>query len=133
MTSGFSWRKYLPTDYETVVPWFTARGWPEAPPEKFLPPTGIIIEDSEGPCCVGFLYLSNSPIGFLDWVSTRPDLKRGGLKALDFFFPVAKEAAKGIGVERVIHMALPKYANVISKRYGFTEVEKLSLLVWGEG
>ena len=127
-----NWRKYTHDDYEVIEEWFLAHGWPEAPEPRYLPTTGIIVEDDDGESVgVGFLYISNSELGFLDWIATRPGLGRRGIKVMDFLIATIVDAAKGVKVTRVLHMSKPKYTRVFEKRYNFKHVETLAMLVGG--
>lgn len=127
------WRKYLPEDYETIAPWFVQHGWKNAPEAGILPPTGIVICDEEklSPLAVGFLYLSNSPLGLLDWIAVRPGIPQtASLRALDLLVKTVQEAAQGAGVLALMHFTKGKYVRVYEKRYGFQKSEEATMMIW---
>ena len=59
------------TDYDSIlVGWWKDWGW-EPPQRDFLPNDakgGIIVYDEEVPVCAGFMYLTNSKVGWVDWI-----------------------------------------------------------------
>lgn len=58
-------------DYEDIlVGWWKDWGW-EPPQKDFLPNDGkggIIIYDGDAPICAGYMYLTNSKVGWVDWI-----------------------------------------------------------------
>jgi RimJ/RimL family protein N-acetyltransferase len=58
-------------DYEDIlVGWWKDWGW-EPPQKDFLPNDGkggIIIYDGDVPICAGYMYLTNSKVGWVDWI-----------------------------------------------------------------
>lgn len=58
-------------DYEDIlVGWWKDWGW-EPPQRDFLPDEGkggIIIYDGDVPICAGYMYLTNSKVGWVDWI-----------------------------------------------------------------
>lgn len=64
-------RELNDSDYEDIlVGWWKDWGW--QPPQKdFLPDDGkggIIVYDDDVPICAGFMYLTNSKVGWVDWI-----------------------------------------------------------------
>ncbi len=57
----------LSTDYPILEAWWAIHKWP-APPANLLPPNGLIIDGK----AAGFLYLTDSPIAWLEWVVGNP-------------------------------------------------------------
>lgn len=64
-------RELNDSDYEDIlVGWW--KDWKWVPPQKdFLPNDGkggIIIFDDDVPICAGYMYLTNSKVGWVDWI-----------------------------------------------------------------
>jgi RimJ/RimL family protein N-acetyltransferase len=64
-------RELNDSDYEDIlVGWWKDWGW--QPPQKdFLPDDGkggIIVYDEDVPICAGYMYLTNSRVGWVDWI-----------------------------------------------------------------
>lgn len=64
-------RELNDSDYEDIlVGWWEDWGW--QPPQKdFLPDDGkggIIVYDDDVPICAGYMYLTNSRVGWVDWI-----------------------------------------------------------------
>jgi RimJ/RimL family protein N-acetyltransferase len=64
-------RELNDSDYEDIlVGWWKDWGW-EPPQKDFLPNDGkggIIILDDDVPICAGYMYLTNSKVGWVDWI-----------------------------------------------------------------
>jgi hypothetical protein len=58
-------------DYEQILmEWWRQWGW-RAPMRDFLPDNGmggIMVMDGDVPVCAGFMYLTNSKVGWVDWI-----------------------------------------------------------------
>lgn len=129
-----NWRKYDPADYEVIAPWFTSHGWKHPPDSSVLPSTGIMICEEEKPLAVGFLYLSNSILGWFDWVAVVPGIPQTkSLRALDLLIATVKEAAVGAGVSVLMHFTKGKYVRVYEKRFGFLKSEEATMMLWKGG
>lgn len=125
-------RKFTGEDYPIVSEWYVAHGWPSAPHVGMLSSTGLIVEDETGPLAVGFIYLTNSAIGFLEWIATRPKMGAKALKALKFLFDEIKERCREMGI-RVLHsFSDDKTLKIFTKLGGFHATEKATLMVWGD-
>jgi hypothetical protein len=64
-------RKLNKTDYESIlVGWW--KDWRWTPPTKdFLPDDGqggFIVYDDDVPVCAGYIYITNSKVGWCDWI-----------------------------------------------------------------
>lgn len=69
-------RAVVPSDYPTLVAWWSAQNFPTIPPQ-FLPTTGLIIDG----LCAGFLYGSDSAICWLEWVVANPEADKAERRA----------------------------------------------------
>jgi N-acetylglutamate synthase-like GNAT family acetyltransferase len=60
------------SDHPLLAMWWTLHSWPVVPLAA-LPPTGYIVCDEAGTAiCAGFLYKTDSCIGWLEWVVANP-------------------------------------------------------------
>ena len=62
------WKK---SDYEVLKGWWDEWKFP-APPLEYLPPVGLIVESEEGPLAAGFLYKTDTPIMWIEWLVSNP-------------------------------------------------------------
>lgn len=67
----FEIRKLNQEDYDSIlVDWWRDWRW-TPPPKDFLPENGaggFIVYDGDIPVCAGYIYLTNSKVGWCDWV-----------------------------------------------------------------
>jgi len=67
----FTVRKLNKTDYQDIlVKWWSDWRW-TAPPKDFLPDDGeggFIVYDGDTPVCAGYIYITNSKVGWCDWI-----------------------------------------------------------------
>ena len=61
-------REYNDSDYPTISKWATAQHFPILPPE-YLPQHGLLYSDT----AVGFLYMTDSKISWMEWIITNPE------------------------------------------------------------
>jgi RimJ/RimL family protein N-acetyltransferase len=83
-------RELNDSDYEDIlVGWWKDWGW--QPPQKdFLPDDGkggIIVYDDDVPICAGYMYLTNSRVGWVDWIIsnrnyTKKELRKDAISLL---------------------------------------------------
>jgi hypothetical protein len=83
-------RELNDSDYEDIlVGWWKDWGW--QPPQKdFLPDDGkggIIVYDDDVPICAGYMYLTNSRVGWVDWIIsnrnyTNKELRKDAIQLL---------------------------------------------------
>ena len=108
-------RKFEPTDYEQLVRWWNKWEFPP-PPLSLLPPTGYIIPG----LAAGFMYLTDAPIGWMEWVVCNPDAdKKERSKALDEV--INKLDAFGKSRDKVVSFTSSNSESYISrlKRLGY--------------
>ena len=71
-------RKLEHSDYDDILSkWWKDWRW-SAPPRDFLPDDatgGLIIYDGEVPVCAGFVYMSNSKLGWVEFVVSNRDYR----------------------------------------------------------
>lgn len=74
----FNIRKLNGKDYNNIlINWWKAWRW-TPPPKDFLPDNGkggFIVFDKDIPVCAGYMYVTNSKVGWCDWVVSNFDYK----------------------------------------------------------
>jgi hypothetical protein len=113
-----------PFHYETHAPevrkWLTKHNFP-LPPENILPTTGFIIED----LACGFLYSSNSRLGWIEWVFSNPEKTQSERsEALDILFLLLETTAKELKIEVLFSSSKISAYSDILLRNGFKETDK---------
>lgn len=105
---------------DEVKKWGAKYAFP-LPPALMLPDTGFIIE---GLVC-GFLYCSNSSLGWLEWVFANPERSQEDrAQGLDILFRVIEKTAKELGIKALFSASgLASYSKVL-ERNGFSETDK---------
>jgi hypothetical protein len=109
-------RSFVKEDYPQLEAWWKLHSWPPVPIE-ILPPNGIVIEYIQNGIsrriCAGFLYLTDTPIAWLEYILANPlcdKLLRD--RALDVLIPAllyrAKEVGKSVVFSSVEHPSLIK-------------------------
>lgn len=71
-------RKLEHKDYDEILTkWWKDWRW-SAPPRDFLPEDatgGLIVYDEEVPVCAGFVYMTNSKVGWVEFIVSNMDYK----------------------------------------------------------
>ena len=74
----FNIRKLNSLDYDSIlVKWWKDWRW-TAPPKDFLPENGeggFIVYDNDIPVCAGYIYMTNSKVGWCDWIISNFEYK----------------------------------------------------------
>ena len=74
----FTVRKLNSEDYNSIlVPWWKDWRW-TAPPKDFLPEDGaggFIVYEETIPVCAGYMYVTNSKVGWCDWIISNFEYK----------------------------------------------------------
>jgi len=65
-------REFKETDYDLLSKWWEARGVFGASLDM-LPPSGFVYLDGGEPIAMVFLYITNSSVGFVEWLTTSPN------------------------------------------------------------
>ncbi len=90
-------RPYTPADHPRLAVWWSLHHW-DVIEQVMLPPDGFVVEADGIAVCAGFLYLTNSPFAWLEFVVANPlcdKLLRG--KALDLLIAGLIARAKDLG------------------------------------
>lgn len=118
----------LEKDYNVIAPWFTSHGWPTAPDATMLSTTGIIAEDEHGPIGVAFVYVTNSPIAFLEWVCVRPEIGIKVSKVIKALIDGTKPIVEQFHIARLMHLTNPKFSGFLQSKFGFEYSETMEVL-----
>ena len=100
--SKFNWRALDRNDYEMLVGWWSAWGWPTPPSLGMLPADAFLVYNTETLTNVyaGFLYRTGTSIAWLEYVVSNKgasvDERRGGL---EYLVGVVGTIAKHYGAE----------------------------------
>jgi hypothetical protein len=107
--------------YAMICDWWTRQKFTPIAPE-LLPQRGLVVQSDEGiPLCVGFLYSTDSAMGWVEFIVGNPDARRRDVShALDRLLECLVDLSKLIG-----HRALFTSSNLkgLVKRFtraGFT-------------
>lgn len=110
-------RKLNSEDYESIlIDWWKDWRW-TAPPKDFLPEDGkggLIVFDDDIPVCAGYIYITNSKVGWCDWIISNFNYKDRAKRkeALNFLINVLTETLKISGCK--YSYALLKSKSLIS-------------------
>ena len=74
----FEVRKLNSTDYDSILTkWWKNWRW-TSPPKDFLPENGeggFIVYEEDIPVCAGYIYITNSKVGWCDWIISNFEYK----------------------------------------------------------
>lgn len=132
---GYQTRKLKSEEIDEVLEWFTTR-WGVSPPKNRLSDIALTVVDSEGQkCAVGWLYVTNSPVIYLEWTATNPSLGLSGLKALKYLVRSVQDYATANAKCQAIMQFLPseKLADFYQKHLDFKVAERATIVVWNKG
>lgn len=122
-------RPIIEGDYEDIlVGWWKDWGW-DPPAKDFLPDNGlngIMVLDDEMPVCAGFLYITNSAVGWVEWIiSNKNYIGNAPLRktAISMLVSVLTDAAKKAGC---------KYCYALLKHEGLIETYKMHGYIKGD-
>ena len=95
-------------DYETLLAWWKAWGWPIMP-KDMLPDDGkggIMIEHKDQKIVAGFLYWSNSKLVWLDWIISNPNAnKKIRKQAIEKLITTAEKMVKEAGSKYIMSIS----------------------------
>ena len=117
-------------DYPDLKSWWDYYEDWEPIPKELLPPTGYIVEKNGVPCSAAWLYISNSPCAWMEWVIANPEVDkytRG--KSLIKLFEHITTIADISGIKTIFHATNVETLIKGLKKHGFMEVERLNLLI----
>ena len=96
------------SDWDTLVEWWNAWGWPIMP-KDMLPDNGkggIMIEHKDQKIVAGFLYWSNSKLVWLDWIISNPNAnKKIRKQAIEKLITTAEKMVKEAGSKYIMSIS----------------------------
>ncbi len=123
-------REMVESDKEFIAKWCKGHGWPMFP-DYILSTRGFIGEYDGKPVFACWLYVCDSPLGFLDWIICDPESndeeREGSFKAM---IDMAWEVGKENGLQRVLTIANhPSLMERLKKNNYFVTDENVTLLM----
>lgn len=119
-------RRLNDEDYSTLVKWWESWNWPIIP-KDFLPNLGFIVEKNNIGIVAGYLYTSNSKVGFLEWVVSNPEYRESDRKdAITLLIQAVERVLKDQGFKYAFTMGRNKNLIDIHKKLGWNVDEKPS-------
>ncbi len=123
---NFEVRKLNNTDYNLILTkWWKDWRW-TPPPIDFLPENGeggFIVYDKGTPVCAGYIYVTNSKVGWCDWIISNFDYKNKEKrkKALTYLISILTNTLKLSGCK--YSYALLKSESLVNhyKENGYTK------------
>lgn len=111
------------SDWETMQEWWNKWGWPQM--SKDLLPLdgcgGVIVCKGDQPIMVGFLYLTNSKVAWLEWIVSNPDYREDDRKeALELLINTLENVAISQGYEIILSIGRNKGLIETHKKLGYT-------------
>jgi hypothetical protein len=119
-------RKLNSEDYDSIlVKWWKDWRW-TAPTKDFLPNNGeggFIVYDKETPVCAGYIYITNSKVGWCDWVISNFEYKNKEKRkeALLLLIGVLTNSLKISGCKYSYALLKSKSLTESYKENGYTE------------
>lgn len=116
-------RKIEEEDYDILVKWWKDWGW-EAPPREFLPENGtggFIVLSNDLPVCAGFMYITNSKVGWSEFIISSKEYKGGDRSAaIDLLMEGMTSFFKKVGCKYVFTSVKNKALQSRYKKHGYT-------------
>lgn len=115
---SYNSRKIQFSDYPMLVEWWNAWNF-TPPPHEFLPTSsedeysGYIIEVDGKPLCAGFFYLTNSPVGWVEWIVSVKEKSEHRSEALVYLIDLLTSTLTEAGC--MFAYATLKHPGLISK------------------
>lgn len=131
-TDDFEFAVIGPEAFEVVKEWFVGHGWEVAPSLSALPETGWACLYRGKPQACGWLYLTNSSVGILEWTATNPNepaIER--VRSLKMLIQFIKKQARLMGVKSIIQFVVPEnLVRYYQKHLGFIGPERATLVTY---
>ena len=105
-------------DYDTLVEWW--KFWRFCPPtQEVLPDNGlsgiVVTDDDDKPICAGFLYYTNSPIAWIEFIVSNPDVKDKKIRHDSLVFLIKELSAIALSNNRKVIYSSLKNENLMNK------------------
>ena len=129
MENKLNFRALVKSDYDTIVKWWKHWKFPVLP-RQMLPDNGeggFMVEKNGRPIVSAFLYLSNAPVGMLEWTVSDPDYREEDRKeAIELLITCAEAYCKGNGKSYMFTIGRSKSLIEIHRKLGWSIDDKPS-------
>ena len=116
-------------DYPVIADWWRKWKWEPVQP-KYLPPTGIMIENNDKMICCCFIYRTDTVWCIIDWFLMNPEAKKEDRKGcLDFLLKEALKKAKSMGFEICDSMVRKESLMKVMEDNGYNRTEVLTKML----
>ena len=116
-------------DYHDIYDWWKSWKWEPVSP-KFLPPTGLMVENIGKKICCCFIFRTDSAWCIIDYFIMNPKVNKSERNGcIDFLIKEALKKAKNMGYE--IASTMTSNNNLLSKlkKSGYEEFSKLTKMI----
>ena len=118
-------RKLKESDWDTLVSlWNTWPDWQVHPTKALLPENGtggLIVEKNGKAIIAGFIYTTNSKVGWMEWIVSNADYREDDRKqASELLVSGLEHVAKISGCEAVISIGKNKSLMKVHESLGYT-------------
>jgi len=118
-------RKLKESDWDTLVSlWKMWPEWKKHPTKDLLPENGtggFIVEKNNTPIIAGFLYTTNSKVGWIEWIVSNKDYREKDRKqAAELLVSGIEHVAKISGCEIILSVGRNKGLIQTHKNLGYT-------------
>jgi hypothetical protein len=113
-------------DYPMIRSWWQVHGSPVMPPAVFLPSTGFIAENEDGPIAASFLYCVIGGISIIEFTTTNPvcKLSKDLVKAVKALYTHLEELAFKNGAPCVLSFVKPNSGEArIMAKSGYQDLQ----------
>ena len=122
-------RRLTDDDMVEVSEWYVKRKWPVAPGGGMLPESGYIAELNGEKLAAGWLYVTNSTIGIIDWLATSPSAGvRGliGIRRILRHIEDVTQGSEGVPGHHTLMTFTPnvKFAKFLKEKCGYKTAER---------
>lgn len=122
-------RDLVEDDMVEISEWFVGRKWKVPPANHILPGTAYVAERNGDLICVVWLYITNSGLGILDWVATKPNAGPIGLLSIKKVLNYIEEVT-GDKLTAFAHFTHnDKLATFFNKKCGYKNTGKVNMSV----
>ena len=111
--------------------WWAVAGFAKLPVE-LLPVNGLVVSIGDELACAGWLYRSDSALGYLEWIVANPDVRREPRdKALNLLISTLLARAKGLGIKLIFSSIHHELLAMRLEKHGFIKTDRnMTNLVW---
>ena len=118
-------RKLTEFDWDLLVSWWKMYPeWKQGPSKKMLPENGtggFIVEKGEIPIVAGFLYTTNSKVGWIEWIISNRKYKNKDKKnAVELLITGMEHVARESGCDIILSIGRSKGLIKSHEKLGYT-------------